>query len=268
MLSFPQFCDKIICKRFENLGGRTIMNKKGQIDYLKGLVGSIAYDDDLFTLRLENDNKAIFGIMGNGVFNGIHKHFEYKTLYDSIIHIDLAVNMSLNLAIDCAYEDYEKTHNPFSQDVSESERLAIYYIENAVFRTSILWDMLAQLFNVKHNIVSDKTKIYYKSFFGTHLSKVDSTNATVITDYLEQDDNTDDELWQGNHVYISEYRNQMTHRNSPNVSSMSNYACQIRLPARYVLKRVVEDYSQVSKFIKNFVDDIDIKSLLEVIEET
>jgi hypothetical protein len=244
------------------------MNGNEQKNYLKGLVTAVAYDDDLFTLRLENDNKAILGVMGRGTFSGMHKHFEYKTLYDSVIHLDLAVNMSLNLAIDYAYENYEDEYNPFSQDVSESEMAAIYYIENAVFRTAILWDMLAQLFNVKHNLIADKSKIFYKSFLKKELGKVDATNATVITDYLEQDDNTDNELWQGNHVYISEYRNQMTHRNSPNVNSMSNYACQIRLPARYVLKRVVEDYSKVSEFIKNFIDDIDIKSLLEMMEKT
>ena len=64
------------------------------------------------------------------------------------------------------------------------------------------------------------------------------------------------EFWKGNHEYVSEYRNKMTHRNSPNVTTMSNYDLELRMPMRYVLKRVIEDYVKASKFIKQVLNEI------------
>ena len=67
---------------------------------------------------------------------------------------------------------------------------------------------------------------------------------------------SENEFWLGNHGYVTEYRNKMTHRNSPNVPTISNYAFELRMPMRYVLKRVIEDYTKVSEFIKLLLDEI------------
>ena len=46
------------------------------------------------------------------------------------------------------------------------------------------------------------------------------------------------ELLEGNYAYVKEFRDKMTHRASPNISSSSSYAMELRLPMIYVLKRV------------------------------
>ena len=48
----------------------------------------------------------------------------------------------------------------------------------------------------------------------------------------------------------------MTHKNSPNVATMPNYAFELRLPMRYVQKRVIEDYVKASEFIKQILNVI------------
>src|SRR5699024_11433549 len=55
-------------------------------------------------------------------------------------------------------------HNMFEKPFG-NERKAIYYIENMVFRTSTLWDTLAQLCNIFWGIKKPIDKIYTSSFF-------------------------------------------------------------------------------------------------------
>ena len=65
----------------------------------------------------------------------------------------------------------------------------------------------------------------------------------------------------GNHKYVEDFRNKMTHRNSPNIATFSNYDFELRMPMRYVLKRVIEDYIKASEFINAMLEKIlaDIK---------
>ena len=48
---------------------------------------------------------------------------------------------------------------------SPEEEEAIYYTENAVFRTSSLWDLLAQLYNVEYKDNQNPEKVYYRTLF-------------------------------------------------------------------------------------------------------
>ncbi len=54
--------------------------------------------------------------------------------------------------------------NPISSP-SDNEAESIYYTENAVFRTAILWDMLAQLYNIKAEKGRPIEKVYAKQLF-------------------------------------------------------------------------------------------------------
>lgn len=221
-----------------------------EIKYLKELVDGIEYDANMFTVPYSDGNKVIMGVVSPSKQTG--DFFEYKTLFDTVIDVDWKIKKSLHEAIDCAYRDTLSNFNP-ALPISTNEREAAYHTENAVFRTIIEWDLLAQMYNIKYGIEDDNKKIHYKSFFKDRLTDV---KATSITAYIEQDDNTDIEPWQGNHKYVNDYRNQMTHRNSPNVTAVSNYDFQLRMPMRYVLKRVIEDYSKVSSYINDFLKEL------------
>lgn len=60
----------------------------------------------------------------------------------------------------------------------------------------------------------------------------------------------------GNHDYVANYRNQMTHHNSPNISTISTYDFQMSMPTVYVLPRTIQDYVQASSFIKEMLGTI------------
>jgi len=219
---------------------------ESEIEYLQNLVLGIVYDKNLFSIRYGNGDKVVFSVLS--LDEGIKAFFNCKTIYDTIVNHDEKINKSLLYAIEFAYKDGKK-YDPF-MPISQNEKDAEYYIENAVFRTIIEWDLLAQLYNIKYMTIEDATKIYYKTFFR---NLQDDPSATAITSYIEQKDNIDVEPWEGNHRYVNEYRNQMTHRNSPNVTTISDYDFQMRMPIKYVLKRVVEDYAKVSCYVHDFI---------------
>lgn len=76
--------------------------------------------------------------------------------------------------------------------------------------------------------------------------------------YIKQDDDvTSLNMWEGNHKYVNGLRNQMTHRNSPNVSAMSNFDFNLKDSPTYQLKRIIEDYVVVSTFLNKILDDIE-----------
>lgn len=84
--------------------------------------------------------------------------------------------------------------------------------------------------------------------------------AIEINNYIEQEDNTDMEgEWKGNHGFVNEYRNKMTHRNSPNVSVISDYDMNLKHHPVYMLKRIIEDYKEASKYIDQILDSIEIE---------
>lgn len=74
---------------------------------------------------------------------------------------------------------------------------------------------------------------------------------------MEKDEIKDDmEFWFGNYQYIKDYRNKMTHRNSPSITTISNFDFDFRPPTMFVLKRATEVYLKVYEFIKDLLDEI------------
>jgi len=59
-------------------------------------------------------------------------------------------------------------------------------------------------------------------------------------------------FWKGNHQFIKDYRNQMTHRNSPDEHSLSDIGINLKTHPTFLLKRVIEDYYTTI----NFIDEI------------
>ena len=74
---------------------------------------------------------------------------------------------------------------------------------------------------------------------------------------LSYKNNWVDETWKGNHRYLSDYRNQMTHRNSPNVTGVLGQECNMKTPPIYLIKRTSEDYSYIINKLASLTEKIE-----------
>ena len=160
-------------------------------------------------------------------------------------------------AIEFSYTDEVMNDFIMFGKSTESEMLAFYYVENAIFRTSTLWDVLAQFYNIHYDIGKAVNRIHYQSFFKNEFKTTPTNikqNIDRINDYIEEDDDTSmsEGLWKGNHQFIKDYRNQMTHRNSPDEHSLSDVGISLKTHPTFLLKRVIEDYYVTI----NFIDEI------------
>lgn len=187
--------------------------------------------------------------------------FIYKTLYDTIVNLDCNIKKSFDLALKWEYSTDIKKFNMIGSPSAE-EKGAIYYTENAIFRIAALWDLLAQLYNVKYKNNKNPDKVYCHILFHNDAQgKRPNLLAKLIYEYISEEEDEEhqyeeDEFWKGNHKYVEAFRNKMTHRNSPNIATFSNYDIELRMPMRYVLKRVIEDYIKASEFISAMLEKI------------
>lgn len=223
---------------------------------LKKQVEGVSYNEDIFHISF-GEGKYIFGYISPENEKELDM-FAIKTIYYSIIDLDSKIKFSFNHIVDYNPSENISDHNSFSKP-DEREDEAIYYVENIVFRTSILWDMLAQLCNIYWKTNIPIYDINYKNFFNNASQGKKAKNfAKEVLDYLNENDIVKGNLetWEGNHGYVKEYRNQMTHRNSPNVSTLSNVGMVTRPPIIYVVKRIVEDYLVVSFFIQSVISEV------------
>lgn len=222
-----------------------------EILYLRNKLASVTYKGDRFKIAVE-DNKEIFGATGGDLGESFYKLISIKGIYKTIIEIDKKIQISINEAIRYANLDPSKDNINFLEG-NEMQFLAYYFIENALFRVSSLWDLLAQLYNIYYDIKFPIDKLHYKRFFTSKKHK--NIIGEEIGLYLEQKDNTDCEgEWQGNHQYVKNLRNKMTHRNSPNITVISNFDTEFKLPPIYSLKRITEDYATASKYIDEILN--------------
>jgi len=240
------------------------MNEK---KYLEAKVNEVNYNDNRFKLTIGND-RYIFGIISGKDSNApLSKLLQYKTIYDTLKDIDYKLKISFEKAIEFAYsETLQSDFSIFKKGFYE-ETMAYYYIENALFRTSTLWDLLAQLYRLHYQIKVDVDRVYYNKIFNPNSSKSDKfkEKAREINDYIKQEDNTDVEgEWEGNHGYVNACRNKMTHRNSPNVPVMSDYDVNLKQHPSYMIKRIIEDYNVVSRYIGEILDYIEIEVMKDV----
>lgn len=225
---------------------------------LRKLIEEVYFDPDLFKIFVAED-KYLFGYMSSHSEGSAF--FEYKTIYDTIVDLHLKIKKSFDLALEWEYKTDIDQFNMVAPPTKEEDE-AIYYTENAVFRLSALWDMLAQLYNIKFKKGKSPEKVYYAQLFHDDTQgKKPNAFAQKVYAYLKEQDNPhydykENEFWKGNHAYIVEYRDKMTHRNSPNVATLSNFAVELRMPMRYVLKRAIEDYVQATRFIIELLPEI------------
>ncbi len=244
-----------------------------EIEYLLDIINSVQYSKKRFKLML-GDNKYIFGIVSGKQFSTsapFSKLMQYKTLYDTLRDLDYKIKISFVKAIELAYSEVFNNFNLFEENSTE-EQHTYYFIENALFRTSILWDLLAQFYRLYYEVEIEATKVYYNRIFNPENSVNDKfkEKAEKIYKYINQEDNIDcDGEWMGNHAFVNEQRNKMTHRNSPNVGVMSDFDVNLKIHPAFMLKRIIEDYKTVSIFLSEILDVIEkdeVKKFNEICE--
>lgn len=226
-----------------------------EIEYLKEIIDAVVCIPNVFRVRIENTDKFIFSISTND--EKTEEWYAVAAIYDSICEIDAQIKYAFKEVIKYELPETLENYNPFSK-MDNDEREAFYHIENIVFRTSVLWDLLAQLCNVIYDTKLDPYHIYYKKYFEKYAEGDGSFEiANAIKEYLNEEDTQEHETkpWIGNHAFLTEYRNQMTHRIYPNVSSISKFGMTLRPPALFVLHRVIEDYYKVSYFLCGEIND-------------
>lgn len=236
-------------------------NFKSEIEYLEELISSVSYQPDRFRLYIGKD-RYLFGTLSpDDKETVISRLMQIKTLYDTLKDLDWKIKVSLEKSLKFAYtKSVQEDFNPIKA-TSEEENYAYYYLENALFRTSTLWDILAQLYRLFYKIDVRTDKVYYNKIFNpnsNHSNKF-KDKANEIYNYINEDNNTYiDGKWKGNHKFINNHRNKMTHRNSPSITSMSDFDFNFKNPPNYILKRLIEDYTVVSEFISEILDEFEI----------
>lgn len=233
---------------------------KREIEYLKSKLNEIQYDENLFKVMI-GENKFIFGItsIDNDIAAGLGKIMQYNTLYQTLVDLDIKIKISFSEAIRFAYSENVLKNFSIIEMKTDEEIWAYYYIENALFRTSSLWDMLAQFYRLYFNVRIEAHRVYYNKMFNPNspLSKDFKEQAIIISDYLNQEDDiTINGEWKGNHKFVNEIRNKMTHRNSPNVSVVSDFDVNFKHHPSLLIKRIIEDYNKASKFILIILEEI------------
>lgn len=238
-----------------------------EVEYLIGKLEEIHYDENRFRVMIEKE-KYIFGVVSaeNGP-SSISKIIQYSAIYETICDLDYKIKLSFKKAIEYAYSTNVQEQFSLLKNSSVEEIYSYYYIENALFRTSSLWDMLAQLYRLYYQIDVEPYDVKYKQIFDpkSRNSKKFKEKATLISNYINQKDDTAvDGEWKGNHKFVNKCRNKMTHRNSPNITVLSDFDVNFKQHPTYLLKRIIEDYNVVSKFISDILNDIekDIKNNL------
>ena len=229
---------------------------KNEIEYILGLLDKITYDEGLFRQNFDDGN-YVFGIIGGGDnFAPLAMMSQYRTLYDTVMDMDAKIKLSIGYAIKYAYSEELMDNFSLIEKGGETEFLSFYFVENALFRVESLWDMLAQFYRLYYSVEVDNKGVNYYKFFNPNSPRAVKfkDKAKEIREYLDQSDNTEVEgMWEGNHSFVNECRDMMIHRNSPNVSTWSDYAFHMKSHPVFMIKRIVEDYYVVSDLLLEIV---------------
>ena len=230
---------------------------------IEKLINEYEIKIDNFHINLEN-NKYISGIFGN-VNSDIKKVFRYNHFLESINDLSHKTKKSIEKCVEAYQETNIKDFNPMSNQISKKENEAYYYMENALFREVILWDSLAQLYNLYYDRGIDVEKIHYKKVIERLSQKnINEIDFAEILRYLKEDYNIgENNIDKGIHKCISNVRNQMTHRFSIAITAFSEN-CKENATLRAMpdlIYKIAKDYNIVQKYlvqiIKMITKDID-----------
>lgn len=225
---------------------------------------SIRFEEKKFGLWTETGKTAMV-MTSKGSGNPAGEMTSFRAIYMTVSDLSWKIKVSLQIAGGYAIEN-ENGFNPFDP-IDNKKRGAIYYIENALFRETSLWDMLAQgyrvLYDVKKNLKNNKidiNNVKYKSFFDP--AKTPHTRFEKEADEIYQYVTGDN--W---HSLVSEIRNQMMHKFSPNIPIMSNYTMNLPYPLTVQIQAILEDFIVVSSFLHSLFETAELQILSGLQEE-
>lgn len=213
---------------------------------------SIQYNEDRFKMWTE-DGRTAMVLSPSRAKDPKGTISMMRSVYKSVLELDWKIKVSLSIAAAHVLKDDENVNSWLP--VAYSQKAASYYIENALFRLTSLWDMLAQgyrvLYDVKKNLMGKKIDINhmkYKNFFDH--TKTPHTNfedeANRIFDYISNN---------CNHRTTNELRNQMAHIFTPNLFYISNYTVNAPYPMSFQITTILEDYIKVTKYLSELFDN-------------
>ena len=131
------------------------------LDWLKEQVDKVVLDEKLFRLYISNDKYILGAHLKN---NNGPNYFSISTIYDSIVRLNKYIRMSFDLAAQCEPTENLLEHTMIG-DIPNNEIVALYYIENMIFRIETLWDLLAQLCNEFWQTKCPIDKLYAENYF-------------------------------------------------------------------------------------------------------
>ncbi len=219
--------------------------------------------DDLFVKT--NKGKHSIGIIKNAKNeenNEIEKLYKYNHFLISIKDLLRKIKLSICYAITFCEKVDPKEFNMFNNNLNNDEFVCYYYLEDTLYRIEMLWDALAQVYNIYSDKNIHPKDIYCNRFFkGLYNEKKykDLFNLEDIYNYLfeEQSENTDIDI--GVHNYINNLRNVSTHRYSLSVtaiSSNSDIGLHLRVPEPYLLYKICYDFNKAMKFISEILKKV------------
>lgn len=238
-------------------------------EYLINISKVTLPQENPFIIHTEN-NKVISVISRNtSPMKELDTVSSYRVLYDTVLDLTIKISYALQKAIEDAYSDEVQHKFDMLHTGGSREWSAYYNIENALFRIEALWDILAQIYNIKYSLEKDIKDVYHSRIFSRKEQWVKKYWKSgmpdaigLIANYFTEEDDTEvtDGAWKGNYSYVNSLRNNMTHKFSISNSELSSYAFELKEHPSYILKRVTECFSQLQSFIytacKNILAEI------------
>lgn len=220
-------------------------------DTFQEKLNAFQFDEDKFKVLTE-DGRIAMVMTPKNVKHPAGEMTTFRSIYETVLDLDWKLRISLQIASEHILKNSPQ-YKPFGE-IDKRTKMAIYYLENALFRLTSFWDMLAQGYRILHdvkknlkNTVIDIDHVNYKSFFDP--SKTPHNNFESDADEIHQ-------YISGNnwHKLINELRNQMTHKFSPNIPAMSNYTMNLPYPLHIEIEAILEDYIMARKFLMKMFD--------------
>ncbi|NEN80796.1 hypothetical protein [Paenibacillus elgii] len=165
----------------------------------------------------------------------------------------------------------EQVFTPFR--VTEEYKPVFYFVENALFRLFIAWDVLGHMYNHFYEIgveieKVDYNKIFKKSncdFMDKNLNKVIGNKEVVefvkkeyglINEHITTNYEYVDGLTKGHHKYLKSMRNMAIHREDPHnfsiINSSNRWMPLVDAP-QYELMVIVEDAMKLYQYISTII---------------
>lgn len=208
-------------------------------------------------LLIKTNGTILCGATGEKLESDFIELFKYNHFFESIKDLCLKTKFAIYKGLEeCKKIDGDK-FDPLSNDISENEFNCYYNLENALYRIEMLWDALAQIYNIYSKMNKPIDKIYYNKFF-KEIKKEDKIEVDDILKYMEEKPEAD-KIDKGVHLYLTKLRNTMTHRYSLSITAFS-YNTKEKFVLREcepeLLYKICYEYNKLMKFITDIFNKI------------